>query len=302
MKKYLIIIMLIYAISNACFFSVNVFGNTKSINDFAQTFEIEIIEDENPVDKEILINVYRSIPVYDNENNIIQFNNEYYDKYYITSTYTVIERISEYMLVEIDLNSLPLEYGISEQSCFIDNNRNSLQLYLGRISTYEIINNDVEYFSSLNKKIFSNFKIGDIINVDSFDKNTNDCFVKDIVIEQNYNSKNQENNNKNINNLSRSILDVENKFTPSYNNVKSVQNSDSKFIVYYDGDTMTKANAQKVANRIEMIDDYFCGEEIGLLYSSPKTNSDNEFKIYLEKSGEMNGEYGYTDQDILSNI
>jgi len=74
MKKYLIIIMLIYAISNACFFSVNVFGNTKSINDFAQTFEIEIIEDENPVDKEILINVYRSIPVYDNENNIIQFN------------------------------------------------------------------------------------------------------------------------------------------------------------------------------------------------------------------------------------
>ena len=294
--------ILIILFIGVTYFGVNVYA--KSVIDDEKNFTIKINIEEN-VELKILVDVYIASPVFDGE-TIVYFNNEYYDTYFITKNEESIDRISEYMLLNVNLNSLPNGFGIDKKSVFVNNNLEDIELNLNEVKNCEIVKTaekiQVELLSRFNEKLYANYAVekeslGNLYTINV----GNISFVKELEDKNTNESKMNNDFRYQTKNQSRGLFDAELKYTPSYNNVKSVKSSGGRFIVYHDGNTMTKANAQKVVTRIELIENFFCGTTEGICFNAPKTNSDNEYKIYLEMSNNMNGYYGITDGKRLTN-
>lgn len=275
--------------------------NDKEENNFIIKFNIEEHEDLR-----IFVDIYVATPVFDGE-TIVYFNNEYYNTYIITENEKKIDRISEYMVLNINLNSLPNGYGIDKKSVFVNNNMKDIELNLYEVDYCEITKEDekiqVELLSSSKVKLYANYDVEKVAQGNFYTITVgNNSFIKDLEannsneIVRDYDFSYQSNNN------SRGLFDAELKYTPSYSNVKSVKNSGSRFIIYYDNDKMDKGKAQKVADSIELIEEFFCGTEEGICFQAPKTNSNNQYKIYLETSDVMGVYYGLTNGGRVANV
>lgn len=320
MKKFLILFIFLYVV--LCFgFKIDVFGFNLN---YSKNMEIDIINEteikENDIEDftfilnnkdnleniQILIDIYYSIPEYDDQGTIVQFNNIFSSTYIITKNCTIIDRVSEYMLIQVNLDSLPSGYGVSSTTYFVNNNVDHYEICLREIYDCQVnyYRDDmhVEFLSEDDEVVYSNYKIKNKgnENIYSIVIGNND-FIKDVYVIKNQEGKEQYYTVDNNTKQNRGIFDVENSYTPSYTNVATFRNSGSKFIIYYDRATMDATLAERVADRIELIDEFFCGADEGICMARPKTNSDNEYKIYLETDTNLNGLLGKTNAQIKSN-
>lgn len=267
-------------------------------------FYIFIESDEN-LNINVGFELYKSIPIFDEENNIVQFKHQYYDTYVMNKDELQLDRISDYMLVKIDLSTLPSGYGVREKTIFVNDTVNITTINLLEINDCSIsdANNStqVDFYTSAGEKIFCHYELEENELDDTYSiRAGNLSFVREkqnlianfTVAQDEY--LNQIDDTEEIVINTRGLIQAELTYTPSYTNIQEVNNTNSRFTIYYDGNTMTNTNAQKVANGIELIDQFFCDSSNGLNFSRPRTNSSDEYHIYLETNATVGGSLGET--------
>lgn len=258
------------------------------------------------------LELYKAIPNVV-EGEIVSFEDVFYEKINLDKNKTTIERPSEYFYLKIDLSTLPIGYGVDKRSYFIDKTKNKIELQILEID--EVIpeyieNNEVEvlFKSSDDKQLFVEYETELLKNNDGIDlkvtMNNNQEYTFNNFI-TNFNTDAEKSNDNVINyygNSNYSILAPELSYMP----VTYEVSNDGIFKVYYNPLTMTKDNVQKVIDGILAINESFCSAN-GFGFLQPKSNSDNEYNIYLEHNDYMNNIYGFTyvntnNTQVYSNI
>jgi len=321
----IILLMFIFLVLS----NLKVYGS--SVNLSSETFTLSFYCENTDISLNgIEVEVNDSIPVYDDNGEILQFNNFYTNTYTLQSeNFLTFVRTSDYMYITIDLTTIPIGYGVNKKGQFITKNQNSYEFELYLIDDVDIsINFDkkvtVDILSNDNKKLFADYRMN-IIDYDIDINNLYDQVIFDyqvVVILYNveytfegvYDLSNftfeekikflceqglineQEINNYILSNEIQpyGVLFAELEYTPSYgDNAASIRNDGSRFIIYYDGSStgMDEDVAQRVADAIDTIDNFFCSSD-SHDFVRPNTNSDGEFKIYLETATNMSGSLG----------
>lgn len=275
-------------------------------------FSIKLNISENIYIEGVEIERYISNPIYE-DGKIINFENTYYDTIVLSQNNLITERLSDNMYMKVKLDTLPAGYGSANIGYFVSKNTKScefdiLKVEMCNVEYSENGEMDVVFKSSDDRVILVDYEISSIqLSNDEYSMSIitkGQTFYEDIKInvlnESSYifdrvfcGKNNIQTTVINYNSIGNTLDDREAlPFQPQYSNYELFQNDGSKFIIVYNPLTMNLEYVQRVADYIELINDFFCTNPNNN-FPEPNSTVNGEYYIYLYNR-EMDNTLGYT--------
>ena len=288
MNKLLIFIVAVMSIISSVLISVNERART-AISQRNITICFSDLSDISTC--KLKFSIHNSVPVYEN-GEIIQYNHYYLKSAEVQNDKIAID-VDGPALLKLDLSSIPSGYGATKQFFLIYENDTNIEICLKEITEVKYHNGSLAVFDKNGKELFANSGI----------KETNSSYIclangKRFLIEKEKHTASDscDKEDTKYQDNDRGLFTAEIQCSVSYSNIGSVSSNDGSVKVYYDQSGMQQSVATSVASRLVDIISFFCSAS-GLNFTRPYTNSDGEYKVYLEYSSNINGEPGVTNSD-----